>query len=200
MRPTLIREPAFGPQLEAVLARLCQKLGSLYKTQAVKLPYLVDVIAAAELGHRISEATFEAWKQGVVAREAWVGVTYPPKGCLLRVERPEYDEGWTITLQGTPPERLSEEEIRVVDRVADEYGRMSAQDLGTLTKAMNTDLSREAWGTNAKPAVDEDAYARLSEGWQSLWRQLPDLDLTDEAQWSEPIDDPEEYFRAVFRA
>jgi uncharacterized phage-associated protein len=133
MRPTSIREPVFGPRLEAVLARLCQKLGSLYKTQAVKLPYLVDVISAAELGHRITEATLEAWKQGVVAREAWVGVTYPPKGCLLRVERPEYDEGWTITLQGTPPERLSEEEIRVVDRVAGEYGRMSAQDLGTLT-------------------------------------------------------------------
>ena len=200
MRPTLIRESGFGPKLEAVLARLCQKLGCLYKTQAVKLPYLVDVIAAGELGHRITDATFEAWKQGVVAREAWVGVTYPTSGSLFRIERPDYDEGWTITLQGKPPERLSKDELRVVDRVAEEYGRMSAQDLGALTKAMNPDLPRELWGSNAKPALDEDAYARLSEGWQSLWRQLPALDLTDESQWSEPIEDPDEYFRVLFRA
>jgi uncharacterized phage-associated protein len=200
MRPTLIRESGFGPKLEAVLARLCQKLGSLYKTQAVKLPYLIDVIAVAELGHRITDATFEAWKQGVVTREAWVGVTYPPSGCPFRIERPDYDEGWTITLQGAPAERLSDDQIRIVDRVAEEYGRMSAQDLGALTKALNPGIPKERWGSNARPAFDEDTYARLSAGWQSLWRQLPDLDLTDETQWGEPIDDPDEYFRAVFRA
>jgi len=199
MRPTLIRESGFGPQLEAVLARLCQKLGSLYKTQAVKLPYLVDVIAAAELGKRVTEATFETWKQGVVAREAWVGVTYPSPTGPFCVERPDFDEGWTITLKGAPPDRLTEDELRIVDLVAEKYGRMSAQDLGTLTKSLNPDVPRDRWGSNARPTINEDTYARLSEGWQSLWRKLPDLDLTDESQWGEPIEDPDEYFRAVFR-
>jgi uncharacterized phage-associated protein len=199
MRPTLIRESGFGLKLEAVLARLCQKLGSLYKTQAVKLPYLVDVIAAAELGRRITEATFETWKQGVVAREAWIGVTYPFPNSLFSVDRPDYDEGWTISLRGTPPDCLTKDELRIVDLVADKYGRMSAQDLGILTKALNPDIPRDCWGSNSRPPINEDTYARLSESWQSLWRKLPDLDLTDESEWGEPIEDPDEYFRAVFR-
>ncbi|HEX4961334.1 MAG TPA: Panacea domain-containing protein [Thermoanaerobaculia bacterium] len=193
------QQPVFGPKLEAVLARLCEKLGSLYKTQAVKLPYLVDVIAAQHLGHRITEATFEAWKQGVVAREAWVGVTYPREGCF-EIEQPEYDEGWTVRLTGKPTVRLAPEELAIVDIVADKYGDMTAQDLGSLTKSLNPEIPRERWGSNAEPATDEDAYARLSEGWQNLWRELPFLDLTDRSQWSDPIEDPDEYFRAMFRA
>jgi uncharacterized phage-associated protein len=193
------RQPGFGPKLEAVLARLCERLGSLYKTQAVKLPYLVDVIAAHDLGHRITDATFEAWAQGVVAREAWVGVTYPPAGCLFRVERPEFDEGWTIKLAGKPSAGLSPEELRVVDFVADRYGAMTVQDLGALTKALNPAIPRERWGSNTQPAINEDAFARLSESWQTLWRELPFLDLSDPSQWSEPIEDPDEHFRALFR-
>jgi len=75
---------------------------------------------------------------------------------------------------------------------------MTAQDLGSLTKALNPEIPREQWGSNTQAAVDEDAYARLSEGWQSLWRELPFLDLTDPSKWSEPIEDPEEHFRALF--
>ena len=58
----------------------------------------------------------------------------------------------------------------------------------------------EAAGSNTQPAINEDAYAHLSEGWQNLWRQLPFLDLTDPSKWSEPIEDPDEYFRVAFRA
>lgn len=177
MGPSTLRESSIGPKLEAVLASLCERLGSLYKTQAVKLPYLVDVIAVKELGRRITDARFEAWKQGVVAREAWVGVTYPPAGCVFQIERPDFDEGWTIRLAGKPEARLSEDELRIVGFVAERYGSMNAQDLGTLTKALNPQIPRERWGSNAEPAVDEDAYARLSEGWQSFWRpELPGSD------------------------
>lgn len=200
MRASSVRESGIGPKLEAVLARLCEKLGSLYKTQAVKLPYLVDVIAVKELGRRITDARFEAWKQGVVARDAWIGVTYPEEGCIFEIERPDYDEGWTIRLVDRPESQLGEEEAKVVDFVAVRYGSMNAQDLGTLTKALNPQIPRAQWGSNAQPAIDEDSYARLSEGWQSFWRILSSQDLTDKAKWSEPIDDPDEYFRTVFRA
>jgi uncharacterized phage-associated protein len=161
------RQPVFGPQLEAVLARLCERLGSLYKTQAVKLPYLVDVVAAEKLGRRITDATFEAWKQGVVAREAWVGVTYPREGCF-KIEQPEYDEGWTVRLAGRPSVRLSPEELAIVDFVADQYGAMTAQDLGSLTKSLNPEIPREKWGSNTEPAINEDAYARLGGVAESL--------------------------------
>jgi hypothetical protein len=58
----------------------------------------------------------------------------------------------------------------------------------------------EAVGSNTQPAINEDVCAHLSEGWQNLWRQLPFLDLTDSSKWSEPIEDPDEYFRVAFRA
>ncbi|HEV2843416.1 MAG TPA: Panacea domain-containing protein [Thermoanaerobaculia bacterium] len=166
----------------------------------MKLPYLVDVIAVKDLGRRITDATFEAWRQGVVAREAWVGVTYPREGCVFQIEQPEYDEGWTVRLAGMPSARLSPEEIQIVDYVAEHFGSMTAQDLGTLTKALNPEIPRESWGSNTQPAINEDTYSRLSEGWQNLWRTLSSHDLADESKWSEPIDDPDEYFRSVFRA
>lgn len=56
----------------------------------------------------------------------------------------------------------------------------------------------ETGDSNAQTAINEDASARLSEGWQSFWRILSSQDLTDKSKWSEPIDDPDEYFRTVF--
>lgn len=35
---------------------------------------------------------------------------------------------------------------------------------------------------------------------QGFWQNLPLYDLTDQSQWSEPIDDPDEFFKAVFGA
>ncbi len=49
------RGPTLDPKLKAVLARLCEKRGSLFKTQAVKLPYLVDVVATHVLGESITQ-------------------------------------------------------------------------------------------------------------------------------------------------
>ncbi|HYU33237.1 MAG TPA: hypothetical protein VEW48_13840 [Thermoanaerobaculia bacterium] len=60
-----------NPRLRAVLARLCDRLGPMYKTQAVKLPYLVDVIAKNTLGHVIAGGTYQAWEHGVVTREVY---------------------------------------------------------------------------------------------------------------------------------
>ena len=60
-----------NPRMTAVLARLCEQLGPLFKTQAVKLPYLVDVVAKSVLGHTIANGTYQAWEHGVVAREVY---------------------------------------------------------------------------------------------------------------------------------
>jgi hypothetical protein len=128
--PSERRTTSLPPRLEAVLARLCKRLGPMTKTKAVKLPYLVDV----------------------VARHA---------------------------------------------HVAEHYGEMDAGKLGTLTKALNTELEASAWGSNHDAGVGEDAYARLADGWQALYEKLPHLDLTDESQWGEPIEDVDEYLKAA---
>jgi uncharacterized phage-associated protein len=182
------------PKLEAVLARLCQRLGPLMKTNAVKLPYLVDVVSTHALGRRITEATHQTWDHGVVAREVYVFITHGKGGRRFAVEAHSYSEGGQlIRLQGDPPSILTPEEEEVVDYVAELYGHLSPTSLGYLTKSLNPEVGEEAWGSNQEPDVSEDAYAHLSASWQTLWNELPVLNLGDESQWGELIEDADEY-------
>jgi uncharacterized protein YcbX len=104
--------------------------------------------------------------------------------------------GKQISLGGKPDEGdLTAEEVKIVDLVADSYGRLDATTLGKLTKTLNTQLGAQVWGQNRRASVDEDAYARLSESYQAFSRRLQDLDFANEQDWSEPIDDPHDYLR-----
>ncbi len=187
-----------NPKLEAVLARLCEKLGQMTTTRAVKLPYLVDVLAAHDLGAPITGGTHETWDHGVVTCEVW---SYIQQGGNINdpfvIKSHDFSEGGKqISLGGEPDEGdLTAEEIRVVDRVAESYGRLDATTLGKLTKTLNTQFDARAWGQNRRAAVDEDAYARLSDSYQAFSRRLQDLDFANEQDWSEPVDDPHEYLR-----
>ena len=69
-----------SPRFRAVLARLCERLGPMYKTQAVKLPYLVDVISNNLLGHVVAGGTYQAWEHGVVAREVYRFIEHEADG------------------------------------------------------------------------------------------------------------------------
>lgn len=164
-------------------------------TRAVKLPYLVDVVALRYLGSPITEARHETWEHGVVTSAVW---SYIQAGGLLdspfKVEEHDLSEsGKRISLRSEPGEALSPEEIAIVDLVADTYGRLDAGSLGRLTKAMNTQLDTRSWGKNLPAGLDEDAYARLSDSYQHFHGKLPFLDFTKQEEWGEPIDDPHEY-------
>jgi len=166
-------------------------------TRAVKLPYLVDVLANHHLGAPITGGTHQTWDHGVVTSEVW---SYIQRGAdphgPFDVDEHGYSEGGKqISLAGEPDDALSPEETAIVDLVADEYGRLDATSLGRLTKSMNTQLDARAWGKNHTAAIDEDAYARLSESYQAFCSRLPFLDLTNEEDWGEPIEDPVEYLR-----
>lgn len=188
-------------KLEAVLARLCETAGPLVKTKAVKLPYLVDVVAQHVLGRRITEGSHQTWDYGVVTREVYRLITHGRNNPLFRIRPHQFSEsGQQIELSGPNPTRLSDDEREVVDFVADTYAGLDAGRLGTLTKSLNTHLDLEAWGSNQEAAVDEDAYARLSESWQRLYAQASDLDFADRAQWLETVDDPGEFVRKTLRA
>ena len=194
--------PTLDPKLEAVLARLCEKRGSLFKTQAVKLPYLVDVVATHVLGQPITEGSHETWNLGVVTKEVYRFMSHSSSPKPFKIEKHEYSEGaLKIKLTGTPPDILTEEEIAIVDFVADRYGNLPSEQLWILTKALNTEFAPEEWGENGRASVDENAYARLSEGWQDFYRCLPTLDLDDRSQWSGPIEDnPLEHLRKALDA
>lgn len=196
--PSKGRRTSLPPKLEAVLARLCEQLGPMTKTRAVKLPYLVDVVARHVLGHRITEGTHQTWDYGVVTREAYRFFTHEKGEPLFKVEPYPYSEGGVlISLKQENTTRLDDDEIEIVDHVAELYGEMDAGRLGSLTKALNTELAPDAWGSNHDAEVGEDAYARLSEGWQALYEKLPHLDLTDRNQWGKPIEDVDEYLKDV---
>jgi uncharacterized phage-associated protein len=187
-----------NPRLSAVLARLCQRLGPLFSTQAVKLPYLVDVVARHLLGHTIANGTYQTWEHGVVTKEVFRFIKHESsRDPAFRVEPHSYSEsGKLISLTGDPEiiSVLSPEELAVVDFIAGEYGHIAPEQLGYLTKRLNTEIPAEAWGTNANAAVNEEAFLRLSPEWQTLCERISEEDLDDRTKWSEPINsDPMAY-------
>ncbi len=191
------------PRLRAVLARLCEKLGPIYKTQAVKLPYLVDVVANNVLGHQVACGTYETWEHGVVAREVYRFIRHESQGDRLFEVRavPFSESGVKIALaseqtSAQPGEApLEADEMAVIDFVAETYGSIPVEELGHLTKRLNTEIPQDGWGANHEAAVDEEAFIRLSPAWQSLCRRLSSENLDDRSRWSEPVnEDPMAYF------
>jgi hypothetical protein len=167
------------------------------KTKAVKLPYLVDLVAKQLLGHRVThDTTYQAWDYGVVAREVFSFISHSDGDAVFAIEPHNYSEGGLqIRLRSEVSPDLSPDEQRVVDFVAEEYGRLDAASLGLLTKRLNSQLAPESWGSNQAAALDEDAFAKLSEGWQALAENLETLDITDRSLWGERIDNPREHLR-----
>src|SRR6185295_17183361 len=196
-------EARLDPKTEAVLARLCEKLGGLYKTQAVKLPYLVDVVAQHSLGRRLTGIRFEAWDQGVVAPEIYRFFTHHPESDpVFQVEPARFSES-AVRIKarlGAVREPLNEEEQEIVDLVACEYGRLPVEQLGRVTKRLNTELGPENWGTNAPVKLDEDSFLRLSPRWQDLYERIAAADLDDRSLWSQLIDDPKDVVRQLLDA
>ncbi len=196
--------PTMNRRLTAVLARLCERLGPLFKTQAVKLPYLVDVVAKNVLGHPIANATYQTWEHGVVAREVYRFIEHEAQESdLFKVSKHPYSEGGkTIKLAGAPRlDPLTPEEVAVVDAVADLYGKMPPEALGYLTKQMNTEVAPEEWGSNQRASLEEDAYLRLSPEWQRLYNRINAEDLDDRSRWGAPInDDPMGHFLRALNA
>lgn len=191
-----------NPQLRAVLARLCERLGPMYTTQAVKLPYLVDVVAKSILGHTIANATYQAWEHGVVAREVFRFIKHESAtDGLFKVRSHQYSEsGKQIGLADglDSDQSLSEDELAVVDFVADTYGRLSFDELGLLTKRLNTEIPPNEWGSNRAAALNDETFLRLSPDWQSLCERISQTDLTDRSRWSAPINDnPRDHFRRL---
>jgi uncharacterized phage-associated protein len=185
--------------MRAVLARLCERAGPLFTTQAVKLPYLVDVVAKKVLGRAIAEGTYQAWEHGVVAREVFRFLKHETAtDPLFRVQPHGYSEsGMRVSLAGPAPAEgeLSPEETAVVDFIADEYGPIPPEQLGHITKRLNTEIAPGKWGSNTRAAVDEEAFLRLSPEWQSLCERIGNEDLLNRALWSEPINsDPMAHF------
>ena len=183
-----------GPsKLEAVLVRLCQGQ-SISMTHAVKLPYVVDVVARHALGRPLVDATYEAWDYGVAAKEAWVMLHYAPPSSLVVEIHPHCESGFSVRSSAASA-GLTPEEAEIVDFVAENYRGLSASSLGRLTKDMNPQIPGEEWGTNQRASTDGDAYLRLSEASKTTKLDLSVHDFDDKSKWGEPIGDPAEYVR-----
>lgn len=151
--------PTGDPKLTAVLARLCDGAGSLWTTQAVKLPYLIDLVANHVLGKPITQSHHKAWKMGVVTARAWGLVKRANGGKHFRVEGDPYADGCRLYLAKPPAAELSERELAIVDFVLEEFGDMPADELGALTKELNPEI--QVWGGKKVVQLSEAAYQRL---------------------------------------
>jgi uncharacterized phage-associated protein len=184
------RNQALPPKLEAVLIRL-GRATPLNVTQAVKLPYLVDVVAAHALGHRITEGTHQAWGYGVVTREVWHYLDKCEASSVLHVEPVPWSEEKKVVIDSEEPAaELTPEEQRIVDFVAQKFATLGAVQLGRMTKLMNPEIS--SWGSNRAASVGADAYDRMDDGYQAMAEQAASLTLDDLRRDSVPVFDIED--------
>lgn len=180
------------PKLEGALVRLCQRSPKpLNTTQAVKLPYLVDVLALHVLGRPITQGHHQAWKHGVVTTEAWEHLSYRPKASVFEVRPVPFSEETRVDVASDAAEQeLTEEERRIVDFVAEEYADVSAAELGQLTKLMNPAIS--SWGGNRSADVSENAYERMSPEYLEMAEAVAGVTLEQLRRESRPVTDPED--------
>ena len=165
------------PKLRAVLIRIC-RASSLNVTQAVKLPYLIDVVAKHVLGRPITEGTHEAWENGVVTSLAWHYLTKRTDSRILHLEPVKYSEERKVVIDvEEDSSALGAKELRIVDAVLAEYGGTPASELGRMTKVMNPGIAR--WGSNHRASLSEDAFDRMSPEYQEMVGAVSQLSLRD---------------------
>lgn len=169
---------ARNERAEAVLAAFCENLGAVTKMQAVKFPYLADVIAVRVLGEPITNARYETWEHGVVCAPLFYMLEHQAEDGGFRVERRPYTETQRVQTCGDDHPILSTAEQAIVEYVASEYGQMLADDLGRLTKRMNPDVPPGAWGNDRKVQVNQDTYDHLTEEYQAMAATVNRLDHT----------------------
>jgi uncharacterized phage-associated protein len=177
------------PKLKAVLIRL-GKTKQLNVTQAVKLPYLVDVVSMHVLGRRITEGHHKAWDHGVVTREVWHFLTKRDDSPVFHLEAVPFSEEMRVVIDADEPQALSPAEEAIVDFVARELV-LRAGELGRLTKFMNPGIP--SWGQRDYAAsVGEDAYERLSPDYREMAEQVASLTLDQLRCSSKPVEDIED--------
>jgi len=185
---------ALPTKLEAVLVRLCHNAEprTLTITQAVKLPYLVDVMAARVLGTPITEGTHQAWDHGVVTSELWhhldgLGARNTVEASTFTTRNVPFSESKLIeATEQASDAALSEEELRIVDFVSTEYGSLSATELGLMTKYMNPAMV--SWGSNRAAKVNEDAYIRMTPDYQEMAQTINDTSFEAMAKSAQPME------------
>ena len=180
------------PKLEAVLVRLV-KTGKLNKTQAVKLPYLVDVVAQRVLGRPITEGHHQAWEHGVVTAEAWRYLDQGEESSVFILEPVPWSEEKRVRLnEDCEPGAsvLTDDEERIVDSVIAEFAETPAGELGRMTKRMNPHIS--SWGRNGVAGTGADAYDRMSLEYQEMAEAASSWTLDRLRRESEPVTNLEE--------
>lgn len=183
-------------KLMLVLERICERLGSVNKTQAVKLPYLAEAISSRVLGHPMTDAAYETWQHGVVCRPLYQLLT-DQGGCgRFHVEPRAYvEDEYTVSLPvpATASDGLTAAELAIVDHVVDEFGDMTARELGLLTKRMNPTVAPTGWGRRQAADVSENAYERLTPAYQEMVAQFQTISLGELREGSTTVDDPRDW-------
>ena len=187
----MLNVPTLPPKLEAVMVRLCKSV-PLNKTQAVKLPYLVDVVAHRVLGRPISEGSHQAWDHGVVTSEAWHFL----RACSREPQQfdvqpvPSSEEERISVSNDARDDALSEDEKRVVDYVIQEFSMLRAGELGPMTKLMNPEIS--TWGINRPADIGPDAFERMTDEYQDMAMDVARTSLDYLRRYSVPVGSIEE--------
>jgi uncharacterized phage-associated protein len=173
MKWIVVQNESEDPKLNAVLARLCEQLGDLWTTQAVKLPYLVDLVSQRIRGYKVTNSQHKAWKLGVVTARAWGLIKKEHGGRYFEVYGDAVTDGIRLRIKTAPPDVLDATEKQIVDFVAEEFGSMRPDKLGDLTKELNPEV--KTWEGSTPVEMTDSAYERLPIGFGELEADAEDV-------------------------
>lgn len=173
MKWMVVHSESEDPKLNAVLGRLCEQLGDLWTTQAVKLPYLVDLVSQRVRGYKVTNSQHKAWRLGVVTARAWGLIKREHGGKYFEVFGDPVTDGIRLRIKTAPPDVLDDIEKQIVDFVAAEFGSMRPDKLGQLTKELNPDV--RTWEGSTQVELTDSAYERLPIGFGELEADAEDV-------------------------
>jgi len=116
-----------------IMILLAERLNPLYHTKLIKLLYLIDEAAVKDDGIPITWLDYKVWQFGPVAPETFY-IKDSDHLFTHYISTIKSDKGTIIIPVGQLDKTLfSEYEFEIIDKVISNYGKLSSEDLVTLT-------------------------------------------------------------------
>lgn len=112
---------------------LCDNIDNLYLTKLMKLIYIIDETSVKETGSPVTWFDYKVWRMGPVPKDIYTNISYKNGDFFsdfIDVDKIELTNGNKITSNNTfDDSEFSDYEIELMDRVIDEYGKYTSEEL-----------------------------------------------------------------------
>lgn len=118
---------------------ICNRIGDLSKTKALKLIYILDELSIKMSGIPFFNLKYKVWKFGPVSEEIFIDLSSDTTLLHQYIERISIDGSTVITSKAVfNDDEFSDNDIDLLDFVINQYGNKTARDLIRYTHRKNS--------------------------------------------------------------